>query len=137
MTVPQRDNWVWVRCISPWGDYTHQTGFSVRARSPGCWAHRDDFIAGRVAWGLLDTDDPKYSLKAVYFCADGTKNAFVTTWSEVLRKAQGEQRNVLYDESEAFATCEATCEILPAGPLKDELDAFSAQYTIEQLGSVD
>jgi hypothetical protein len=130
-----------VICRSFFGEYGAFVSLQVHApptHSPNCFPHLGD--ARKVRAEPLQTTGTRYDLKAVWFCGtpEGPrKMAWVTSYSEIAKRAAQELAGIDYDEEEARAQCESTCETLPPGPLKDELDAFAAQFTAEQLGVIE
>ncbi len=63
--------------------------------------------------------------------------AWVTSYRELAKRAAQELSGVDYDEEESRAQCESSCEDLPPGPLRDELNAFAARFTAEELGVIE
>jgi hypothetical protein len=136
--VAAGEYWVWVRCVSPYGDYRADVGFRVGTRSPDCFPHLGD--ARKVRAADIETPGTRYDLKSVWFCAtpEGPrKMAWVTTYKEIARRAAMELAGIDYDEEEARAQCEETCEVLPDGPLKLELETWAAQFTAAELGVIE
>jgi hypothetical protein len=130
-----------VICRSFFGHYGAYVMLQVHApptKSPDCFPHLGD--ARKVRAADIETPGTKYDLKSVWFCQtpEGPrKMAWVTTYKEIARRAAMELAGIEYDEEEARAQCEETCEILPEGALKTELDEWAAQFTSEQLGVID
>lgn len=138
-----------VTCRNFFGDYgafLHLIVTPPPPKSPGRWPHLEDFLAApgsmaKVQWDFLETTGTKYSIKSTWFWKDAAgqvhQEAWATTITAALRRANDEQNGGSYSEDEARAECEEACEILPPGPLKDELDAYARQFTVEQLGLVE
>lgn len=118
----------------------------VRPKTPKVLPHLADFIAppgglARVQWEFLETTGTPYTFKTTYFWRDELGVVHQETWAvsaNPLRYAVREQNGGRYDETEARGECEQNCNArLPDGPLKDELDAWGRQWTVEQLGIVE
>lgn len=138
-----------VICDSFFGQYGASVQLQVREpepKSPRVLPHfPEDFVAlpgsrAHVQWALLETTGTEFDLKATYFWRDAEgvihQEAWATTWGAVLRYGSAEQNGGRYDESAARAECEERCIVLPDGPLKTEVDAWGARWTVEEIGTV-
>lgn len=120
----------------------------VRPKTPKVLPHLADFIRippaqyAKVQVARLETQGTPYYFKVVYFWRDergvANKEVWATTWDAPVKYAIREQNGERYNESEARGECEQNCNArLPDGPLKDELDAWGRQWTMEMLGTVE
>lgn len=92
---------------------------------------------GKVAWKKLDNPLGKLDYKATYFCPDGAGGTvqvyYATDSIEVVKSVATGAR---YDKAAARARCETECITLPDGPTNDEVRAWAAAHTVDELGVV-
>lgn len=145
LTLPNADARAWVQCNGVGNTYRAEAGYRVLAKTPKVLPHVGDFIAlpGRMAkvqWDWLETTGTPYTFKVTYFWRDEAgvihNEAWAVTKDSPIRYAVREQNGGRYDETEARGQCESECIHLPDGPLKTEIDAFRARFTVDQLGIV-
>lgn len=108
--------------------------------SPPCFPESKADVDAHVAWEPLSLANwtVKYQAKAVWFCASPAgpvRQAWVFGLDTVTRNARKKLDGVL-NWNDVRDLCEAECEALPAGPLRDELEAYANGLTVEVLGTL-
>jgi hypothetical protein len=142
IVVPMPDVWVSVTCVNPQGNYTASAGFRVLSKTPDCYPNQDrPGDSDKVAVQAISTVNMtlRYQVMATWFCAS-PEGPVQQKWALGIQDGVAQMRKWLakqFNEADVRASCESSCEVLPAGALKDELDAWAAQFTVEQLGVIE
>lgn len=134
MSVPMAFARVWVRCIGVANEYEAGTGFVVLSRAPDCYAHDDregDRDKVNVKALSLSNVSLRYQIMAVWWCASPAgpvQQRFVLGVQDQETIASFRRwLDKQFDEDGVRARCEQSCEVLPPGALKDELDTWATQ----------
>lgn len=139
MTAPMAFARVYVRCLGVASEYEAGTGFVVLSRSPDCYPKLAD--RNKIAFKSISSANMtlRYQLFAVWFCAtpDGPKQE---RWAIGAEQGIAKMREVfdgIFDEQSTRAVCDSSCETLPSGALRTELEEFARLHTPESLGVID
>jgi hypothetical protein len=147
MTVPNTEHWVYVACTNPYGNYRADVGFRVVSRAPDCYAHddregdRDKVAVKALSWANTSL---RYQIMSVWWCRmpDGSarQQRFVLGVQDQETIASFRRwLDKKFDEAGVRARCEQSCEVLPPGALKDELDTWALlpENSVEVLGVIE
>lgn len=139
MVQPMAFARVSVKCRGLANEYEAGTGWVVLSRAPKCYPKYPQ-DSGKVAVKALSISNftLKYQVMAVYFCAtpDGPEKQRWVLGTETGLQQLRKWMTGTFDEADVRSQCDAGCESLPDGAMKQELEDFARLQTPELLGVI-